>query len=94
MTTKTQHTPLETKIYSVNGHPTIGLMIEGSWVELNELNKERLEPIVTACNNHYELLEACKEMLQCVCDYNEGKDAEVNDWIKSWSEIVAKAEGR
>ena len=57
-------------------------------------NQANAEFICKAVNSHYELLEACKEMLQCVCDYNEGKDTEVNDWIKSWSQAIAKAEDR
>ena len=41
-----------------------------------------------------DLLEACKEMINLICDYNQGEDYEVNGWIKEWGNIVKKAEGK
>jgi len=40
------------------------------------------------------LLENCRGMLQCICDYNEGKDQEVNGWIREWQKIIFQAEGK
>lgn len=41
-----------------------------------------------------DLLNACKEMIQCIADYNSGMDEEVSGWLYHWQRIVDKAEGR
>lgn len=60
-------------------------------MQRHSLNCTRDEDICPLCASAAQLLEICDEMLQCVCDYNEGKDWEVNEWIKNWDNIISKA---
>lgn len=55
------------------------------------VGKANAEFIVRACNTHYKLLDACKEVTEWFANKSEFVGAELNELIKA---AIAKAEGK
>lgn len=66
MTTQTKHTELPYRLYRRRTRTTI--IDSNTYANILEgvNSRENFEFIVKACNNHYQLLEACKLAIKCV----------------------------
>ena len=64
MKTKTKHSPLPWEVKKMGSTHTIrekdGYLIATVWDHNSNLQEGDASFIIRACNNHYELLEACK----------------------------------